>query len=92
MIGTIFATAGEPVLLQGVASDYDKAISAIEFSLDEGESWTRYDTFETCSGKSLYWSFEYMPKRIGQYKFLIRSVNELGHASPEPSCVTVLVQ
>lgn len=91
MIGTVLGESGKPVVIEGVAGDYGKVVCAIEFSLDDGEHWTRYDAGDVRSGLNLYWSFEYTPREAGTYRMLIRSINEEGDASPEPACVNLTV-
>lgn len=82
MLGRIRATVGKPLELQGYADDFDRAIVAIEFSLDEGATWTRHDTAGAVPGKMLTWHFAYTPERPGLYRLLVRAVNERGERSP----------
>lgn len=91
MIGTIFGEVGTPVSIKGVAGDYGRAISAVEFSLDDGAHWTRYAVEEQEPGLNTYWSFTYTPERAGAYRMLVRSVNDRGEASPEPAVISLSV-
>lgn len=91
MIAPVYATAGRPVRLKGTAYDFGHAISAIQFSLDDGQNWTTYDTCGTNDYQNLTWSFEWTPERPGTYTLLVRSVNDRGEASPESAYVHVHV-
>lgn len=75
---------GEAICFSGYASDYDRRIVAVEFSLDDGEHWTRYETPNTESKCWVNWNFEFTPKRAGVYLLQVRSVNEFGQQSPTP--------
>lgn len=92
MIGTIYGEVGKPVTIKGVTGDYDNMVVAIEFSLDEGLHWTRYETGAVDSVANVYWDFEYVPTKPGSYHLLIRSINEHGKASPEPAFVDLIVK
>ncbi len=92
MIGGVRGEVGRPLTFEGYANDYDKRIRAVQFSLDDGETWTSYDTPDTVADKNLYWKFEYTPQEPGMYQLLIRSVNEDGVASPIPARVDFWVE
>lgn len=92
MIPRSFAKVGEAVLLTGTAYDFGHAISAIEFSLDEGKHWTRYETPETNDYQNLTWSFGYTPTAPGFFVLYVRSVNDAGEHSPESACVELVVE
>ena len=91
MIAPVYATAGQPVKLDGYAIDYGKRIERIEFSLDEGEHWTEYPTPGTTDDLMVHWEFTYTPEVPGDYRLAVRSVNEDGKPSPEWSWVTIHV-
>lgn len=74
--------AGQPVVFEGYADDYDKAIAAIEVSMDGGETWTTYETDGASADKWVYWYFTYTPEEAGTYKLMVRAVNEDGLVSP----------
>lgn len=73
---------GEPMLFEGWADDFDKRIVAVEFSLDEGENWTRFATENTDAVRLVWWQFQWTPEREGAYLMRVRSVNEDGDVSP----------
>lgn len=83
---------GESITFEGYADDYDKSIAAIEFSMDDGETWTRYDTTGATSDKWLYWTFTYEPGIVGTYALKVRSVTEQGAVSPMASTVAFRVE
>lgn len=87
MIGQVGAVVGSPVLFTGYAGDYDKAICGVQYSLDNGRTWTTYDTPGTTAERNLYWQFSYTPQVAGRYQLLIRSINEDGQVSPTPARV-----
>lgn len=87
MIGAVRGTVGTPMVFEGYANDYDKCIKAVQFSMDDGETWTTYETPDTVPDKNLYWKFEYVPQIAGMYQLLIRSVNEDDEPSPIPAQV-----
>lgn len=83
MISKVFARVGEKVRFKGTAYDFGHSISAIEFSLDDGGHWTRYDTPDTNDYQNVTWTFDYTPEKAGAYVLKVRSVNDRGEASPE---------
>ena len=54
----------------------------MEFSLDNGVHWTRYDLEGTTAERWVSWTFAYTPEAPGAYQMKVRSVNEDGDASP----------
>lgn len=92
MIGRVYGRVGKPVQFKGNAYDFGHAIRAIEFSLDEGEHWTRYDTPDTNDYQNLTWTFEYTPEKAGFYVLRVRSVNDAGEHSPESAFVELQVE
>ena len=71
--------------------DFGHSISAIEFSLDDGQNWTRYETPGTNDYQNLTWTFDWEPKEPGEYTLLVRSVNDSGDHSPENAYVHIHV-
>lgn len=92
MIAQVECTAGNPVHLNGYAYDYGRAISAVQFSLNEGRTWTTYDTPGTNDHQTLRWSFDYTPRRPGVYRMRVRSVNDHGEPGPEHATVTIVAR
>lgn len=72
---------GEPIVFSGYVDDFEGGISAIEFSLDEGRTWTAYETPGTLSERGVNWSFAYTPEQAGRYLLKVRAVDERGRAA-----------
>ncbi|WP_143412199.1 molybdopterin-binding protein [Arabiibacter massiliensis] len=87
MIPRVYGRSGQPVRLEGCAYDFGHAISAIQFSLDEGKHWTEYATERTTDYQNLTWAFEFTPPQPGFYRMRIRAVNDRGEASPKAAHV-----
>lgn len=83
MIPRTYGCVGEPVRFRGTAYDFGHCITAVEFSLDDGEHWTRYETPGTNDYQNVAWTFDYTPEEPGFYVLRVRSVNDAGEASPE---------
>lgn len=79
------ARVGQPLILEGWASDFDKAIAAVELSFDEGETWSVCPTEGATPERWVWWRFEFAPRAPGRHKALVRAVNEDGTASPVPA-------
>lgn len=73
---------GRPVTFTGYADDYGTQIVAVEFSLDDGESWTAYDVSASSPDLWVHWTFAYTPTRPGTYRLLVRSRTADGRTSP----------
>lgn len=81
-----FLTAGEPFTLEGYASAWDDPITAIEFSLDGGETWAHFDTPETNTDQWVTWSFTFTPPADTDTAYVLRAraVSESGLVTEEP--------
>ena len=84
MIVPMNVEVGKPVTFTGYADDYGNQIRAVEFSLDDGESWYPYDVSSSSPDLMVHWSFTYTPEREGRYRLLVRSVAADGRRSPLP--------
>lgn len=87
MIPCVHGHAGKPFTVKGNAYDFGRAISAVQFSLDEGKHWTTYRTEGTNDYQNLTWSLNLTLDAPGTYRLVIRSVNDRGEASPTPAYV-----
>lgn len=74
--------AGRPIEFTGYVDDFDRTICAMEFSLDDGESWTAYPTASVDKSRGVNWRFVYTPEVSGRYLLKVRPVTEDGEPSP----------
>lgn len=91
MLPQVSARAGELVTLKGYAVDLGHCIASVEFSLDGGKHWTRYDTPNTNDYQVVNWKFGFTPSDEGLYVLLARSINDEGKHSPELDVVEIVV-
>ena len=84
MIVPMNVEVGKPVTFTGYADDYGNQIVAVEFSLDDGESWHPYDVSTSSPDLMVHWTFTYTPEHEGRYRLLVRCVTEDGKRSPLP--------
>ncbi len=91
MIPRTYGHVGTPIEFKGNAYDFGHRIAAIEFSLDEGAHWTRYDTDGTNDYQNLTWTFTWTPEKPGAYVLRVRSVNDEGKASPESAYAEIQI-
>lgn len=92
MLPMQFGKVGKEMVFEGYAGDYDRAITAVQFSIDGGNSWTTYETPGATSDRLVHWRFAYTPKEPGEFRLLVRSVNNRGEASPTPDGVSFIVE
>ena len=72
---------GEPVVFDGYVDDFENNIAAMQFSLDDGATWTTYQTQGVTADKGVNWHFSYTPTRPGRYLLKARAVDGAGNAS-----------
>lgn len=82
-------SVGEPYTFEGYAHDTTNAITAVEFSLDGGETWTSYPTEGTTNDKWVWWSFTYTPEQVGAYVITVRAVDDQGFVTEVPQEIMV---
>ena len=92
MIGELSGLVGRPVRVEGYAQDFGGPIAAVQFSCDEGQTWTTYETAEADPDCNVNWSFCFIPPQRGIYRLLVRAMRSDGQVSPESACVTVDVE
>ncbi len=83
---------GDQIGFEGYADDFNTAISAVEFSLDGGETWTSYETANTTSRLWVYWHFDYLAETAGTYRLDVRARAADGTVSPLASSVVFTVE
>lgn len=74
----------EGYTFHGYADGFEQTIAAIEFSMDNGVTWTRYETPGTTSNNWVTWQFEYAPEQRGAYVMAVRAVTENGMTAADP--------
>ena len=83
---------GDQINIEGYADDCGKAIKAIEFSMDGGETFTTCETAGATGDAWVYWHFGYTAEAAGAYKLDVRAVAEDGTVSPLSSSVVFTVK
>ncbi len=91
VIPTTYGHVGVPLEFTGNAYDFGHRIAAVEFSLDDGEHWTRYETAGTNDYQNVTWTFTWTPEQAGSYELRVRSVNDEGRHSPEAAAAQIRV-
>lgn len=81
--------AYEPYTFEGFADAYDDPIVAVEFSLDRGKTWARFETDGAVVGKWVYWKYTFTPETEGAYVLMVRAVTESGLVSETPARIMV---
>lgn len=70
--------AGKPYTFEGYADAMNEQIIAMEFSMDRGKTWTRFDTSDSDKQKWVYWYFTVQPEEPGAYVLSVRAVSDGG--------------
>ncbi|MEG0015392.1 MAG: molybdopterin-dependent oxidoreductase [Gordonibacter sp.] len=78
---------GQPYTFKGFVDAYDEKIASVEFSMDRGETWTKYDIADMDRNKMLWWTYTYKPELEGAYCLTIRATTESGMTSFETQTV-----
>lgn len=81
--GQIIET-NKPYTFSGYATAWDEQIAGVEFSMDGGVTWTRFDTPNVNKDNWVIWNFTYTPDTDSAYVLSIRSVTTEGAVTQEP--------
>ena len=73
--------AGSQITFEGYADAFDEKIVSVEFSMDGGATWTKYDLGETDQKKWVYWNWTWTPETDGSYVLMARATSESGLVS-----------
>lgn len=76
---------GKAYTFEGYANANHHGIAAIEFSMDGGETWTRFDTSDSQNGKWVYWYFTWTPEEAGAYVLSVRAYDNAGRTFDVPN-------
>ena len=74
--------AGDEITFEGVADDLGSPIAAIEFSFDNGRTWTSCDTDGATADKWANWQFTTSFEEKGDYRMTVRAKTADGHGVP----------
>lgn len=75
---------GKPCTFEGYADAFAKRVVAVEFSLDRGQTWTRFETENTDRKSWVYWNFTFTPELETSYVLSVRAVAEDGSVTSMP--------
>ena len=89
--GCTFKT-GDQITFEGVADDLGSPIVAVEFSFDEGASWTSCATTDATADKWVNWSFTTSFEEKGDYQMIARAKTADGMVSPLTASLDFSVQ
>ncbi|MGV8083304.1 MAG: molybdopterin-dependent oxidoreductase [Coriobacteriia bacterium] len=86
--------AGKPYTFEGYADGWTMQVAGVEFSMDGGSTWSRYDTPNTDSDRWVCWRFSWTPKAGTDtaYVLKMRTVLADGTVSGTPLEVMVNAQ
>ena len=85
-------SVGDRIVFEGYADDNGKAITAVEFSMDNGATWTTCETKGATADRWVYWYFGYDCEAAGSYKLDVRAIAEDGTVSPMAASVAFTVK
>ncbi len=71
------------MLLEGYAQDFGSGVARVEFSCDDGETWTGYSVEGASQDANINWEFVFTPPVPGIYDLLVRAVRADGTPTPE---------
>lgn len=74
-------TVGEAYSFEGWADAFDETVVALEFSMDGGDTWTKFDTSDSDKSKWVYWHFDFTPEEAGAYVLQVRATTDQGRVS-----------
>ena len=77
----------KPYTFNGYVDAYDQQVESIEFSMDLGKTWTKFDLGETDVNKLIWWEFTYTPAKEGAYCMTVRATTTEGLTSYETQTV-----
>lgn len=85
-------TVGDQIGFEGYADDFGVPIAAVEFSMDDGETWTTCSTDGATGSAWVYWHFDYLADAPGTYRLDVRAVTAEGRVSALASSVVFEVK
>ncbi|MCI8424626.1 MAG: molybdopterin-dependent oxidoreductase [Adlercreutzia sp.] len=89
--GTVIQ-AGQPFAFEGWANGFDVPVTALEFSMDGGETWQRCETPNIDNNRWIHWTYEFTPDAENgdtAYVLCARAIDATGRVTPTPVKVMV---
>lgn len=86
--GLIIET-GKPYTFRSYADAYNEEIDYLEFSFDNGETWTKYEADGSDPNKVVWWNLTWMPPEHGAYTVTVRAATVEGSQSYQTHTVMV---
>lgn len=83
---------GTPYTIEGFADAYEDPIIAMEFSMDNGETWKRFDVENAKVGTWVYWYYTFTPAEETAYVIKARAITKSGLVNQVPAAVLVNAQ
>jgi len=69
---------GEPIIFEGYADAFADKVTSVQFSLDNGETWTTYEVNDTEDDQWVYFTYEPKDLPMGSYVLTVRATCESG--------------
>lgn len=83
--------AGEPYTFSGYAAAWDQPITAIEFSMDGGQTWTSCDTTDASVNQWVSWQFTWTPPADAETAYVLQVRARTADDATTPEPVEVMV-
>ena len=83
---------GDSICFEGYADDCGTPIAAVEFSMDNGETWTSCATKGASTTEWVYWYFDHVAMQPGTFKLDVRARTADGTVSPLASSIVFTVE
>lgn len=86
------AGSTDTISLEGYADAFNDPITAVEFSLDHGKTWDRFETPGTTNERWVYWNYDFPMQAPGSYVLTMRAEAASGAKSPIETHFLINVQ
>lgn len=85
----LIVETGKPYTFHGYADAYNEEIDYLEFSFDNGETWTKYEVDGSDPNKVVWWNLTWTPPEHGAYTVTVRAATVEGSQSYQTHNVMV---